>query len=411
MLSPFVKKELFTRLLSRLKRFCSSSQRPKYDPDSDSRTTNSNKAQKPTSGLDQMVSELDDSTDISRPTSANTGPFINLPGEVRNIIYKFAFNTSFSTDQLPDTHRLPSCYLLALTCRQIYHEVHEMVDSNILVYGFHTMRIRFFQQLPPERLSLMKAVILPESGMGNSWTRYHDWRNGIYECVVEKLCASRFQPTTLIFCTDCQRSQMSGHVAGISNEARNARFANALQDLRFTLATLCTVRTVYIVNVGAPWFHNTRDSYADMFEKYFPSDVDKVQNIAQGFTSLYYHGILDGSEKWGVRRERIPLRIPLKIPWGCNDSLPQGSIGVVDNDLFVRTKDAEDSTADFCLTRTDSHSPPSEVAVHIFANWPDFCKAYDGPYRLPKRDGNPTIQGTATKYNMRQPSWHLGPDV
>jgi hypothetical protein len=393
-----------TRLLSRLKRFHLSSQPQKHDSRSNSPSVSEEK--NPTPDLTQRITELAETIDIFQPTSSNTGLFINLPGEVRNLIYKFTLNTSFSPNQLPDTHCLPSGSSLALTCRQIYHEVHQMIDSNTLVYALHTMRIRFFQQLPPERLKLMKAVILPESRMGDSWIRYHDWRNGIYQCVVESLCASKFHPTTLIFCTDHRRSQMSWDVIGVSNEARDAGFANALKDLRFALSILHTVRTVYLIDVGAPYVLATRDFYANMFEKFFPTDEDAVRRITRGFTSLYYHGTIDGCEKWVIERGRQTPK--------CGDTQVGDGSGIEDEDQFMLKEGSAnwDCTPCFRLARIyPPESPPCEVAVHIFANWPDFCKAYDGPYRSPKRDGNPTQQGTATKYNMRQQSWHLGQDV
>jgi hypothetical protein len=401
---PYVDKGFLGRFLSRLKRSCSFSRGSKSVTKSYtySKWPATNREEKSTSEPDQKITDSIDSVEISYSIAANTGTFMNLPGEVRNLIYNFAFNTSFSTDQLPDTHLLPSCYLLALTCRQIYHEVHEMIDSNVLVYGLHAMRIRFFQQLAPEKLRLMKAVILPESRMGDSWIRYHDWRNGIYQCVVDKLCTSGFHPTILVFCTDCQRSQLTGHVTGVSQEARAARFANALKDLRFALSVLRTIHTVYLVDVG---MNATRDLYADMFEKFFPNDVDKVQRIAQGFNSLYYHGTIDGSEKWDVHREREPLP--------SEGTAPRDSDGIVHGLSYLRFEEAsnKDNTTDFCLTKANPDLPSSEVAVHIFPSWPDFCSAYDGPYRSPKRWRNPTHQDTPTKYNMRQPSWHLGQDV
>lgn len=374
-----------TRIISLLKRIRSPSKSSNQPPYSTATTLSKD------DGI-QLASDLGE---ICRPACANKGPFINLPGEVRNLIYKVAFNTSFSAEQLPDTHLLPACSSLALTCRQIYHEVHDMIDANILVYGLHTMRIRFFQQLPPERLRLMKAVILPESRMGDSWIRYHDWRKGIYECVTKQLCASDFRPTTLIFCTDSKRSQMSGDISGVSNAAREARFANALNDLRFALSTMHTIRTVYLVDVG---IHEGRYVYADMFERFFPSDVDKVQHIARGFRSLHYHGTFDGYERWTVKRERFPIR-PDDENW-------------LDHTLLEQIVEAEntDNTPDFRLLKPDLETTACEVVVHIFASWPDFCNAYDGPYRLPKRYKNQVSENATTRYNMRQTSWHLGQD-
>lgn len=380
------------RVLSRLKRICSSLGHAKHEPSIVEASNSSTPL-----ALDYIANAID-ASEVLRPTSANTGSFISLPGEIRNLIYKFAFNTSFSHDQLPNTHLLPSCFSLALTCRQIYHEVHKMIDSNVLVYGLHTMRIRFYQQLAPEKLRLLKAVILPESRMGDSWIRYQDWSKGIYQCVVEQLCASKFHPTTLIFCTDFKRSQMTGHVSGISDAARDARFANALKDLRFALSILKTIRTAYIVDVG---IHGDRDLYANMFEKFFPSDVDKVQRIAHGFNSLHYHGTLDSPEKWDVYRERQYLL------WNQDGSCIEGTF----DELLIELAANTDNAPDFRLLKAGVETPDCEVFVHIFTSWPDFCNAYDGPYRSPKRTGKPVSQQTATEYNMRQPSWHLGQDV
>ncbi|RDI79352.1 hypothetical protein Vi05172_g10576 [Venturia inaequalis] len=388
---------IITRFIARLGK-ARSARKPKHQATYSTATTLTN-AQLPS---DQTAAHLD-LAEICRPVCANSGPFINLPGEVRNLIYKYAFNQSLSADQLPDTHLLPACSSLALTCRQIYHEVHDMIDSNILVYGLHTMRIRFFQQLPHERLSLMKAVILPESWMGDSWIRYHDWRKGIYECVTKRLCASDFRPTTLIFCTDSKGSQVSRDVSGISSAAREARFANALKDLRFALSIMHTIRTVYLVDVG---FHEGRRHYADMFDKFFPSDADKVSRIARGFNSLHYHSTLDGSEKWTVKRERVPIRPD-------DERCSRLVSGVHDDLVFEQIEEADntDNTPDFRLIKPHLELPTCEIVVHVFTSWPDFCNAYDGPYRSPKRCQNRLSKIPVTRYNMRQASWHLGQDV
>jgi hypothetical protein len=336
----------------------------------------------------QTSTESVERVEICQPTSANTGPFINLPGEVRNLIYRFTINTCFSPDRLPNPHLLPSGSSLGLTCRQIYHEVHQIIDSNILVYALHTMKIRFFQELPLERVKLMKAVILTDSKMGDSWRRYYDWRHGIYECVIEKLCSSEFHPTTLIFCTDHCHSQPPWDDISFSSQYRKSQFTDALHDLRFALSTMHTIRTVFLIDVGAP---ATRDVYADLFEKCFPSHANR-------FTAEYYDSV-----QWDVQRERIPV--------ACDAIMVDEASSNKDERKFKRIMRIEeaanaDNTADFRLTIKKVDLPPCEVAVHIFAHWLDFCKAYDGPFRPPKRDGKWTPQFKATKYSMRQPSWH-----
>lgn len=211
--------------------------------------------------------------------------FYQPSGEVRKLNCKIAFNTSFSPYQLPDTHLLLACFSLALTCRQIYHEVYDMMDSNVLVHGEHTMRTRFFQQLPLGKAHESRDFAGVED---DSWIRYHDWRKGIYYCVTRQLCASEFRPTTLIFNSDFR----TGNVSRISSRTSEARFANVRKDLRFALSIMLTIQTVHCADVGT---HGGCYRFAHMFDKFIPSDVDKVQHGARNFNSLHYHGALNGS--------------------------------------------------------------------------------------------------------------------
>lgn len=133
----------------------------------------------------------------------------------------------------------------------------------------------------------MKAVILPESRMILGFDIMTGGK-GSTTVLPDNSVPQKIRPTTLIFNSDFR----TGNVSRISSRTSEARFANVRKDLRFALSIMLTIQTVHCADVGT---HGGCYRFAHMFDKFIPSDVDKVQHGARNFNSLHYHGALNGS--------------------------------------------------------------------------------------------------------------------
>jgi hypothetical protein len=295
--------------------------------------------------------------------NTRTSAFLDLPGEIRNLIYEYTFVPPLDLDKLPSTHRLPHGLSLLQTCRQIYSEANQWFFAGALVYALHTPRTKFYQDVPAERLRLMKAIYLPASNIEKIFLKYPVWKTRTYDCVIRDLCEAGFHPTTLVFSTDCR----IGGFEQRATDSRSARYATALLDLRFALSILKTVERVYVVDIGAPYVLATRDYFADLFERCFPFDLERVRGLDHTLRADYwsptyysypglatYHGIPGSEWKWEIQR-------------------PKSECSTIED-------------FEFLLATTDNDGVPRPpLQVYTFSNWIDFCKAYRGPSCAPER--------------------------
>jgi hypothetical protein len=305
-------------------------------------------------------------TTSTTPTSKpQTTSFLDLPGEIRNYIYTYCFSTSLASDSPPHTHIFPSALPLLQTCHQIQGEARHYLGENALIHGLHATQPMFYYGLSADLLEKMKVIYLPASEISDASLEYDKWRKGTYSPILQNLCSRKFHPTTLIFSADCRIGGFESRVT----DSRCARYANNLLDLRHALTLMSTVERVHVVdNVSSPYTLATRDYFAELFERCFPTDGEMVGRMQYdllsdpGSLTYYYYG--------GTMRYREIPRA--QSQWG----LQRSSENV-----------ASETGVDLVLEAACGNDGSKRVVeVYVFSNWGEFSKAYRGPFASPVRD-------------------------
>jgi hypothetical protein len=303
---------------------------------------------------------------LDPPSSHSTQPqcrFLQLPGEIRNQIYAFIAMPELKENGLPRNHQVSGTSLLQ-TCHQIYAEFLPMVYRHLIVYAMHTMRIKFYQTIPPRLLSLMSTVYLTEAAVSlEKWSRYHAWRHRTYDCVQRTLCSANFHPITLIFVSHFARYDCAVR-EHLDQNMHRSQFHTAMMDFHFALSIIATIEVVHFIDLDSglnphriPWPGCFHCSHPNVLPSPNANEVYTKPGCAEMFELEY---------DWEPGR-------------------PGLSYDHYRVDGRFRIEKCETDKCDYWLDIRKKGL--RRVAVHIYDNWGQFCERWRGPFRRPAPEG------------------------
>jgi hypothetical protein len=290
---------------------------------------------------------------------------LSLPGELRNLIYKFVGQQHFTERHLPSTHQLAGANFLR-TCKQVFLEARPYIYQKPFAYVYELCHSTlYWDEIPQKHMGSIDVVI-------QSFIR--DLRFTLprlpFDRSHEYLEKAQFRPKSLVFIGDFARYDCPKHSID-SQQMHQKCFEKYIYSLHSTLNALPTVEEIHFVDLNRSRLHEDLQTaipgcqWCFNFRKTENGPVDYRRSCVEMFEFEYQR-----------RNQNLDQRVISNE--GRTYTIEKCEKDVAyDYWLYSKRKPGR------LMMQTDGRyvsvsEPQERIGVYIYDDWANFCKGWNG---------------------------------